>query len=665
MTTIVPQLISVMAVHREPQEKPGKGRQFKEMDNAIVRFAGDSGDGIQLTGSLFTHDSAVLGHDVSTLPEYPAEIRAPAGTRAGVSSFQLNFSSAEIHTPGDRPHMLLALNPAALAVHLADLTPGGTIVLDDDAFDTAGLGKAGFSGTDPRDDGTLAGYQVYRVPITTLTLEAVRPLGLDKKQASLCKNMFMLGLVAWIYDRDATAVEKQIDALLDRKTAQPAMLEKYREQARANKLAFRAGYNYADTVEVFVCRYAVGKAKLLPGTYRRVTGNEATALGFLAASVISQRSLLYASYPITPASDILHELSKYRHFGVRTVQAEDEIAAIAMAIGAAYGGCLGLTGTSGPGVALKTEAVGLAVMAELPVVIVNVQRGGPSTGLPTKTEQSDLLQAIYGRNGECPVVVLAAHSPAHCFEMAIEAFRIAIRYMTPVFLLSDGSIANGTEPWRTPKESELPGIDLPQGVPAGDYQVYARDPGTLARQWVAPGTPGLEHCLGGLEKQDISGKVSHDSANHQRMVQLRIEKIQGVAKDIPELTVFGPAQGDLLVLGWGGTFGAIHHAVERAQRLGLAVAASQLDYLNPFPANLGSVLRSYRQVLIPELNAGQLRMLIRAQFLIDATGLNKITGQPFRTSEIEQEILRLLGVQAGNREDSPSPNETVHGTMGT
>lgn len=653
-----------MATHQESQKEPAKDRQFKEMDHAIVRFAGDSGDGIQLTGSLFTHDSAVLGHDVSTLPEYPAEIRAPAGTRAGVSSFQLNFSSAQIHTPGDRPHMLLALNPAALAVHLADLMPGGTIVLDDDAFDAAGLGKAGFSGTDPREDGTLAGYQVYRVPITTLTLEAVRPLGLDKKRASLCKNMFMLGLVSWIYDRSATAVEKRIDSLLERKTASPAMLEKYREQAKANKLAFRAGYNYADTVEVFICRYTVGKAKLPPGTYRRITGNEATALGFLAASVISQRSLLYASYPITPASDILHELSRYRHFGVRTVQAEDEIAAIAMAIGAAYGGCLGLTGTSGPGVALKTEAVGLAVMAELPVVIVNVQRGGPSTGLPTKTEQSDLLQAIYGRNGECPVVVLAVHSPAHCFEMAIEAFRIAIRYMTPVFLLSDGSIANGTEPWRTPEEAELPKIDLPQIVRAEDYQVYARDPRTLARQWVAPGTPGLEHCLGGLEKQEISGKVSHDSANHQRMVQLRIDKIQGIASDIPELTVFGPPEGELLVLGWGGTFGAIHHAVERAQRRGLSVAASQLDYLNPFPANLGSILRNYRQVLVPELNAGQLRMLIRAQFLIDAVGLNKITGQPFRTSEIELEILRLLGVQSEHREESRSPDESVHRTMG-
>lgn len=626
----------------DSRASPGKARQFKEMDNAVVRFAGDSGDGIQLTGSLFTHDSAVFGHDISTLPEYPAEIRAPAGTRAGVSSFQLNFSSAEIHTPGDRPHILLALNPAALAVHLGDLMPGGTIVLDDDAFDATGLKKAGLSAADPREDGTLAGYQVYRVPITTLTLEAVRPLGLGKKQASLCKNMFMLGLVAWIYDRSADAVEAQIDALMASKNDQPAMFEMHQQQASANKLALRAGYNYADTVEVFVCRYAVGKAKLPSGTYRRVTGNEATALGFLAASVISHRPLVYASYPITPASDILHELSKYRHFGVRTVQAEDEIAAMCMAIGAAYGGCLGLTGTSGPGVALKTEAIGLAVMTELPVIIVNVQRGGPSTGLPTKTEQSDLLQAIHGRNGECPVAVLAARSPAHCFEMAIEAARIAIRYMTPVFLLSDGAIANGSEPWRTPKESELPTIDLAQPVNAIDFRPYARDPETLARRWVVPGTPGLEHCIGGLEKQDISGKVSQDSANHQRMVQLRIEKIQRIAMNIPELTVFGPAQGDLLVLGWGGTYGAIHHAVENTQRLGVAVAAAHLDYLNPFPSNLGDILRSYTRVLIPELNAGQLRMLIRAQYLVDAVGMNKITGQPFRTSEIEQKILSML-----------------------
>lgn len=631
-----------MEPNTDSRASPGKTCHFKEMDNAIVRFAGDSGDGIQLTGALFTHDSAIFGHDVSTLPEYPAEIRAPAGTRAGVSSFQLNFGAAEIHTPGDRPHILLALNPAALAVHLGDLMPGGTIVLDDDTFDAAGLKKAGFV-ADPREDDTLAGYQVYRVPITTLTLEAVRSLGLGKRQASLCKNMFMLGLVAWIYDRPPGAVETQIESLLARKKDQPAMLETHQQQASANKLALRAGYNYADTVEIFVCRYAVGKAKLPPGTYRRVTGNEATALGFLAASVISHRPLFYASYPITPASDILHELSKYRHFGVRTVQAEDEIAAMGMAIGAAYGGCLGLTGTSGPGVALKTEAIGLAVMTELPVIIVNVQRGGPSTGLPTKTEQSDLLQAIHGRNGECPVAVLAARSPAHCFEMAIEAVRIAIRYMTPVFLLSDGAIANGSEPWRTPMESELPAIDLAQPIGTGGFQPYERDPDTLARRWVVPGTPGLEHCIGGLEKQDLSGKVSHDSENHQRMVQLRIEKIQRIVRDIPVLRVFGPAQGELLVLGWGGTYGAIQHAVENTQRLGIAVAAAHLDYLNPFPANLGDILRSYRRVLIPELNAGQLRMLIRAQYLVDAVGLNKITGQPFRTSEIEQKILSMLG----------------------
>ncbi len=651
-----------MAVISEPERSHEKARQFREIDSAIVRFAGDSGDGIQLTGSLFTHNSAVLGHDVSTLPEYPAEIRAPAGTRAGVSSFQLNFSSAEIHTPGDRPHMLLALNPAALAVHLGDLMPGGTLVLDDDAFDASGLKKAGFGDSDPREDGTLAAYQVYRVPITTLTLEAVRPLGLGNKQASLCKNMFLLGLVAWIYDRSTGSVEAQIDALSARKTDQRSMPESLTEQARANKLALRAGYNYADTVEVFVCRYAVGKACLPPGTYRRVTGNEATALGFLAASVISQRSLFYASYPITPASDILHELSRYRHFGVLTVQAEDEIAAMGMAIGAAYGGGLGLTGTSGPGVALKSEAIGLAVMTELPVVVVNVQRGGPSTGLPTKTEQSDLLQAMHGRNGECPVAVLAARSPAHCFDMAIEAVRIAIRYMTPVFLLTDGSVANGSEPWRTPKPAELPDLDLPLAVSTADYQPYSRNPDTLARSWVVPGTPGLEHCIGGLEKQDVSGKVSHDSANHQRMVSLRMSKIQRIALDIPALQVFGPAHAELLVLGWGGTYGAIHHAVENSQRLGLSVTAAHLDYLNPFPHNLGEVLKRYRRVLIPELNAGQLRMLIRAEFLVDAVGLNKITGQPFRTSEIEQKILDMLSERCAESESRVSrPDDSRQG----
>ena len=497
----------------------------------------------------------------------------------------------------------------------------------------------------------LRGYQLYRVPITSLTLEAVRPLGLSKKQATLCKNMFTLGLVAWMYDRSPETVLTHIDRIAERKKYRPKMREKYEEEAKANKLALQAGYNYADTVEAFISRYTVGKAKLRPGTYRRVTGNEATALGFLAAATFSERALFCASYPITPASDILHELSRFRHFGVRTVQAEDEIAAIGMAIGAAYGGSLGLTSTSGPGVALKSEAIGLAVMAELPVVIVNVQRGGPSTGLPTKTEQSDLLQAMFGRHGECPVAVLAPNSPADCFEIAVEAFRLAVRYMTPVFILSDGYLANGSEAWRIPEEDAIPRIDRPRTVDANNFQPYARDPRTLARPWVVPGTAGMEHTIGGLEKQDIRGTVSYDSENHQRMVRLRIQKIQGIAHDIPPLQVFGPAKGELLVLGWGSTYGAIWHAVESAQKQGMSVAAAHLRYLNPFPANLGEIVRNYRQVLIPELNAGQLRLLVRAEYLVDAVGLNKIAGQPFRTDEIERQIVAMLGGDAGKATD--------------
>jgi len=619
-----------------------KNAAHTELTNAIIRFAGDSGDGIQLTGSMFTQDSAILGNDVSTLPDFPAEIRAPVGTRAGVSSFQLNFSSGEIHTPGDQPNALVALNPAALAVHLPDLTPGGILILDDDSFNPSALEKAGYADSDPREDGSLRGYQVYRVPITSLTLEALRPLDLGKKRASLCKNMFTLGMVAWMFEHTVETVLAQIDRLADRKKHRPEMLEKYQQEAQANKLALQAGYNYADTVEAFVSRFVVGKAKLRPGTYRRVNGNEATALGCLAASTSSGRPLFCASYPITPASEILHELSRLRHFGVRTVQAEDEIAAIGMAIGASYGGGLGVTSTSGPGVALKSEAIGLAVMAELPVVIINVQRGGPSTGLPTKTEQSDLLQAMFGRNGECPVVVLAPASPADCFAVTVEAFRLAIRYMTPVFVLSDGYLANGSEPWRLPAPDELPEFEQPQAVAVDGFQPYARDPATLARAWVVPGTAGMEHTIGGLEKQDVRGTVSYDSENHQRMVGLRIRKIKGVASDIPPLEVFGPAQGELLVLGWGGTYGAIRHAVENARKQGMQVAAAHLKYLNPFPPNLGQVLRNYQRVLIPELNAGQLRLLVRAEYLVDAAGLNKISGQPFKTDEIERHIAAML-----------------------
>lgn len=607
-------------------------RGIFEIENVIIRFAGDSGDGIQITGSLFSHDSAVVGHDISTLPDFPAEIRAPAGTLAGVSSFQLNFSSYDVHTPGDRPDVLVALNPAALKVHIKDLKHTGTLIVNHDAFDANGLKKAGYE-QDPRKDGSLAGYQVYDFPITTMTVAAVESSWLSKKQAELSKNMFTLGIISWLYDRSLDALVERIEKLFAKKKP---------ELAEANKLALQAGYNFADTVEVFTGRYRISKAEMPPGEYKRITGNEATALGFLAASELSGRPLFYASYPITPASDILHELSRLRHFGVKTFQAEDEIAAIGIAIGAAWGGSLGLTGTSGPGVALKSEAIGLAVMTELPIVIANVQRGGPSTGLPTKTEQADLLQAMFGRNGECPVPIVAPTTPGECFEMAIEAFRISIKYMTPVFFLSDGYLANGSEPWRIPEMNEFPKFDEKSTDIPEDYLPYARDPETLARQWVVPGTPGHEHRIGGIEKEENTGNVSYDSENHERMVHIRQAKVDGIANDIPDLVVHGPQQGDLLVLGWGSTRGACRHAIESAQEKGLSVSGAQLRYLNPFPKNLEQVLKSFKHVLVPELNLGQLRLLLRAKYLVDIIGLNKVQGQPLLTSDVEEKIYEIL-----------------------
>jgi len=619
-------------------------RDSIEIEGAVIRFAGDSGDGIQVTGSLFTHESALLGHDVSTLPDFPAEIRAPIGTLPGVSSFQLNFSSYDIHTPGDQPDVLIAMNPAALKVNLGELMPGGTIILNSDSFTPPDLTKAGYS-VDPREDLTLSGYQVYPIPISSLTINAVTPSGLGLKQASLCKNMFTLGIVSWLYDRKLDAIIAFIEKRYGK--ARP-------EMAAANKLALQAGYNYAETVEMFTGKFHVSAANLSPGFYRRITGNEATAIGVLAASELSGLPLFYASYPITPASDILHELSKLRHFGVRTVQAEDEIAAMGIAIGAAYGGSLGLTGTSGPGMALKAEAIGLAVMAELPVVILNVQRGGPSTGLPTKTEQADLLQAMFGRNGESPLAVVAPSGPADCFNTAIEAFRLAIKFMTPVIYLSDGYIANGSEPWRLPTPAELPRFDVKFHTDTERPLPYARDPDTLARPWIIPGTPGLEHRIGGLEKEDGTGAVSYDSENHQKMVNLRAEKIQRIANDIPLLEVYGPEQGDLLVLGWGSTSGAIRQAVDRAAKKGHAIASVNLRYLNPWPRNLGEILRNYRNVLVPELNSGQLRMLLRAEFLIDIIGLNKVKGRPFLTSEIEAKIIEILSGQVARQQKRKS-----------
>lgn len=622
-----------------------------ELESAVIRFAGDSGDGIQVTGSLFTQESALLGHDVSTLPDFPAEIRAPVGTLPGVSSFQLNFSSYDIHTPGDQPDVLVAMNPAALKVNLGELLPGGTILLNSDSFTPSDLSKAGYE-VDPREDLTLSGYQVYPIPISSLTINAVTPTGLSTKQASLCKNMFTLGIVSWLYDRTIDAINDFIDKRYGK--TRP-------EMAAANKLALQAGYNYAETVEMFTGKFQVSAANLPPGTYRRITGNEATAMGVLAAAELSGRPLFYASYPITPASDILHELSKLRHFGVRTVQAEDEIAAMGIAIGAAYGGALGLTGTSGPGMALKSEAIGLAVMTELPVVILNVQRGGPSTGLPTKTEQADLLQAMFGRNGECPLAIVAPSGPADCFNMAIEAFRLAIKYMTPVIYLSDGYIANGSEPWRLPTEAELPSIEVNFHTDQEQPMPYARHPDTLARPWIIPGTAGLEHRIGGLEKEDVTGAVSYDSENHQKMVQFRAEKIKRIADDIPLLEVNGPEQGDLLVLGWGSTSGAIRQAVDRSIKKGLSIASANLRYLNPWPRNLGEILHNYRHVLVPELNSGQLRLLLRAEFLLDIVGLNKIKGKPFLTSEIEDKINEILSSKSNKQPKRKSRRQLAAG----
>ena len=606
--------------------------QVQEIDTVVIRFAGDSGDGMQLTGTQFADTTALVGNDLATLPDFPAEIRAPAGTLAGVSGYQISFSSHDIRTPGDQPNVLVAMNPAALKVNLPDLEEGGILVVDTDAFTEQNLTKAGY-GASPLKDGSVAGFRVFDIPLTSLTLKAVAETGLSGRQATRCKNFFALGLVFWLYERPVDYTREWIEK----------KFKNSGQMARANTLALQAGYNYADTTEVFTTHYRVRKARLAPGTYRKITGNEATAIGFITAAILSGRPLFYGSYPITPASDILHELSRFKNYPVTTFQAEDEISAMGAAIGAAYGGSLGLVGTSGPGVALKAEAIGLAVMTELPVVVANIQRGGPSTGLPTKTEQADLLQAMFGRNGECPVAIVAPATPADCFTMAIEAFRIATGHMTPVFFLSDGYLGNGAEPWRIPAENDLPRFEVKLRTDPAGFQPYSRDPKTLARPWAVPGTRGLEHRIGGLEKEDGTGAVSYDALNHDRMVRLRADKVARIADDIPEQTVFGPASGKVLVLGWGSTYGAITSAVEDLQRDGLAVASAHLRYLNPFPRNLEAVLKRYERVLVPELNLGQLRLMIRARFLVDAVGLNKVQGKPFRVSEVRQAVRDLVG----------------------
>ncbi|HWP48999.1 MAG TPA: 2-oxoacid:acceptor oxidoreductase subunit alpha [Candidatus Limnocylindrales bacterium] len=602
-----------------------------QLDEVTVRFAGDSGDGMQLTGMQFTDTTALMGNDLSTLPDFPAEIRAPAGTLYGVSGFQLHFSSFDIHTPGDSPDVLVAMNPAALKVNLDELKPGGMIIVNSDDFDEKNLKLANYK-SNPLEDGSLAGYEVHALPLSKMTLEALKDLGLPVKDAERCKNFFALGLLYWIYNRK---MEPTIEWLKTKFAKKPLILE-------ANLRALKAGYHFGETTEVFTTRYEVKPAKLKPGKYRNISGNEATALGLVAASKKSGLPLFLGSYPITPASTILHQLAGYKNYGVRTFQAEDEIAGICAAIGASFAGALGVTSTSGPGVALKTEAIGLAVMVELPLVICDIQRGGPSTGLPTKTEQADLLQALYGRNSEAPVPVLAAATPGDCFYTVYEACRIALKYMTPVFFLSDGYLANGAEPWLIPNSKDLPEIKVRFRTDPNGFYPYLRDENTLARPWAIPGTPGLEHRIGGLEKQHITGNVNYEPENHELMVKLRAEKVARIAQEIPPTRIYGQPEGDLLVVGWGSTFGSILTAVERCQAEGLLVSNVHLRYLNPLPPDLGNILKRFNKVLLPEMNLGQLAKVLRAEYLVPIISFSKVQGLPFTPGEIEKKIKELL-----------------------
>ncbi|MGH9084351.1 MAG: 2-oxoacid:acceptor oxidoreductase subunit alpha [Acidimicrobiales bacterium] len=622
-------------------ERTGAPSGPERLDRVIIRFAGDSGDGMQLTGDRFTSASAMFGNDLATLPDFPAEIRAPAGTLAGVSAFQVHISDHEITTPGDAPNVLVAMNPAALRNELPRLESGGTLIVNADAFEERNLKKAGYT-DDPLTDGSLDGFTVYEVPMTSLTQGAVEPLGVKPRDAERSKNFFALGLVSWMYTRPVVATISWIE---ERFSAKPEVRD-------ANLAAFKAGHAFGETAELFDHAYEVVPAPQAPGTYTNINGNTALAWGLVAASRLSGLPLFLGSYPITPASDILHELSKHKSFGVRTLQAEDEIAGIGSAIGAAYGGNLAVTTTSGPGMALKAEAMGLAVNLELPLVIIDIQRGGPSTGLPTKTEAADLLMAYYGRHGESPLPIVAAHSPSDCFFVAIEAARIALKYRTPVILMSDGYLANGTEPWRLPDVADLPDISTtfataPNHTTDGGDEVfwpYLRDPDTLARAWALPGTPDLMHRIGGLEKEDGSGNVSYDPENHERMVHLRAAKIAGIADDIPDLVVEGDVDdAEILVLGWGSTWGAIDGAMGRVRARGRRVAIAHLTHLCPFPKNLGEVVARYPKVLVPEMNLGQLSRLVRAEFLVDAKSVTKVRGVPFTAGELEQAILDTLG----------------------
>jgi 2-oxoglutarate/2-oxoacid ferredoxin oxidoreductase subunit alpha len=608
------------------------GHKVEELDRVTIRFAGDSGDGMQLAGLQFTNTSAVFGNDVSTVPDFPAEIRAPAGSIPGVSAFQVSFSSYDIHTPGDEPDVLVAMNPAALKAHIADLPKGGTLIVNTDEFTEGNLRKALYP-ANPLEDGSLSGYRVIQVPITSMNARALADSGLNTKQIDRSKNSFALGLMFWLYERP---LDPTIRWFNEKFGKNPQVRD-------ANIATMKAGYNFGETAELFPLHYRVPKAQLAPGRYRNITGNEATALGFLAASKLTGVPLFYGSYPITPASDILQELARFKNFGVKTFQAEDEIAAIGSAIGASFGGALGLTGTSGPGLALKSEALGLAVMVELPLVVAAIQRSGPSTGMPTKTDQADLLQSMFGRNGDCPVAIVAPATPTECFDMAIEAFRIAVRHMTPTIFLSDGYLGTGAEPWRVPHMDDLPRINVTYATDPATFKPYSRDPQTLARPWAVPGTPGLEHRIGGLEKADITGNVSYDAENHNKMTHFRAEKVAKIADDIPDLQVFGDQFGELLVLGWGSTYGAILTAVQRTRERGVSVSHAHLRHLNPFPKNLGDVLSRFEKVLIPELNLGQLALLVRGKYLVDAETLNKVSGRPFLIREIEEKINAMVG----------------------
>jgi 2-oxoglutarate ferredoxin oxidoreductase subunit alpha len=615
------------------------------LESIVIRFCGDSGDGMQLTGTQFTNTTALFGNDVATFPDYPAEIRAPAGTLPGVSGFQVNFASTDIYTPGDKVNVLVAMNPAGLKTNIQDVEAGGIVIVNEDAFSKVNLKKAGYE-VSPLEDDSLQPFKLYKIPISRLCEESLAETGAGSKAISQAKNMFTLGIVYWLFDRSLKPTIDYLENYFGTIKNKP-------EVAKLNVKALKAGYNLGETAEMFPVRYAVPKADLPPGTYRRISGNEATAMGLVAGAKLAKKSLLYASYPITPASDILHSLSAYKNFSVKTLQMEDEIAAVCAAIGGAFAGDVAVTGTSGPGLALKGEAIGLAVMTELPLVIVDVQRGGPSTGLPTKTEQADLLQAMYGRNSECPCIVLAARSPADCFDAAIVATRLAIEHMTPVILLTDGYIANGAEPWLLPDPDGYDPIvcdhptennyhsDDVEGEGLNCFMPYLRNE-KLARPWAIPGTPGLEHRIGGLEKELISGNVNYEPENHEEMTKIRQEKVDRVADRLPPTEIDGDDSGDVLLVGWGGTYGSIHSAVASLRRHGHSVSAVHLRYLNPLPNDLEGILRRFKKVVVPELNMGQLRRIIRDRYLIDAQGINKIQGRPFLVGELVHRVEEII-----------------------